>query len=183
MLIAKTIFDEIQDQHEFRRAVVSHAEEFCIDGAMLIPVVSPSRLCDAHRYWMADIKRLSLSLPNGNSPDHFKQAAHLTYWLRRQGPVIDYRETNSIQDGGGDTPSPTQKECRDLLFEYGSEYLAFDIGYQICKYFESHKVSAMDVQFDLGEEYIRTISCFLKEKNVSPHALFLVFKSLFYKRY
>ena len=70
---------------------------------------------------------------------------------------------------------------RDLLFGYCNEYLAFDLGYQFCRYYEINKAggSQRATTLILDEDYLRTTCHFLKYKQVSPHALYLLYKSLF----
>ena len=174
---------EIADSEKsFGKFVRDYIDDFAYAGALLVPVYSQSRIVDTYRFWTQDVERLrTFSLPTNTVPDHFKQAAHLMYWLRRQAPVIDYLDAESIQDGGGSKITPREEKVRELLFQCGSEFLAFDIGYQICWAYESDS-AGHQLEFALDEDYIETVCCFLKEKNVSPHAMYLVFKSLFYHR-
>jgi hypothetical protein len=170
---------------QFKAFITEYIDDFALRGARLFPKYSVSRLKDAHHFWTQDIQRISKFSLNGKTPDHFKQAAHLTYWLRRSGPVIDYLDAINPQDGVAEPPTAQENAVRDLLFNYSSEYLAFDLGYQVCRFYELGRlpVGAHPPAFDIDMDYILTMCCFLKEKNVSPHALYLTFKSLFYKRF
>lgn len=89
--------------------------------------------------------------------------------------VIDLRE--DIADSPGYDLTKKQSEFRELLFAYANEYLAFDFGYQFCRFYELGKGRAESL--NLGDDYYRTMCHFLKYKTVSPHALFLIYKSLF----
>ncbi len=86
----------------------------------------------------------------------------------------------------GDAEAPMsarEKGFRTLLISYSNEYLAFDFGFQICKYYEAkHKKrpSYRARELVLSEKYYQTTCHFLKYKTASPHALQLLFKSLFY---
>lgn len=229
-----TIF---KDYEAFKSFVLTYLRDFVRVNAGLIPQVSESRLKDVHTAWVRDIARVGAKSfgdestcvecgaivdPAEKTPDHFKHAAHLAYWMRRAAPVIDFVEPRSYPapnaryeppsgTAGGYPPllerphswhewrqpnpeeaivdaepiTPAQKKLRDLLFRYGTEVLAFDLGYSICVFYERGRLDprTQHPPFEIDEEYIETICCFLKEKNVSPHALFLIYKSLLYKRF
>lgn len=181
-----TLQSVANDYDEFSRFFREYAFRFSVDNARLVPVVSAARLFDAHSFWKADLKRLTFSLHTDSvTPDHFKQAAHLAYWLRRSGPVIEFFDSRGPMEPVIDKPLEDKYErIRELLFNYGTEYFAFDLGYLICRFYETNRSDGkhMSKDFTLDEEYIQTVCCFLKEKNVSPHALYLLYKSLFYKR-
>lgn len=136
-------------------------------------------MADVHHFWTEDIRRLKEFSLAGKDPDHFKQAAHLAYWLRRIGPVMDYVVANY------GPLNEREKRSRDFLRQFNTEYIAFDVGYQICEFYETAALPSGVVprKFGIDDEYLASICCFLKEKNVSPHALYLIYKSLFYKRF
>jgi hypothetical protein len=78
---------------------------------------------------------------------------------------------------------PQERALRNLLKGYANEYLAFDFGYQICAYYEienKEKPSPRAGSLALSPDYYQMISHFMKFKNVSPHAMHLIYKSLFY---
>lgn len=185
------------DKDVFVSFIENYIDETCAPSALWAQL-SKARLYDVHHFWTKDIDCVSkYSLEEGNTPDHFKQAAHLTYWMRRAAPVIDFKEGDSSLFGNPENTiekslSQEVNDHRDLLFKYGSEYLAFNLGYLICKSYEITKAKDKSKQnktnfvlnpFEIDDDYINTIIFFLKEKNVSPHALFLVYKSLLFKRY
>ena len=121
---------------------------------------------------MARVK--AIELRGVSEPDHFKRAAHLAYWLRRCSPVIEVNEELTHDFKNVD-------KLREFYFRYGNEFVAFDVGYQLCLYFEANKEGAKHslTDYKLTSEYIHIVAHFLKTKNVSPHALFLIYTSLF----
>ncbi len=189
--ITESTLDEIaSDFAKFKAFFEAYVTYVAVQGARLTPVISPARLQDAHSFWTEDLDRLktfSLSANDGAQiPDHFKQAAHLAFWIRRQGPVVEYHDAYNPQDSFSQPADQAEEKMRDLLFNFGSEYLAFDLGYLICRYYEIGRRSeseASETDFHLDTDYIKTVSYFLKAKSVSPHALYLIYKSLFYKRF
>lgn len=151
-------------------------------AAKLYPIISRQRLADAHSAWCMDIERVGQyeNLPNGL--DHFKRCGHLAYWIRRAAPVVDAIDiAGMITYEGGDLITPEVQEFRDLLFAYGNEYLAFDLGLQFSLFYERHGKSLRAEGLNITRDYIGTMCHFLKFKNVSPHALFLIYKSLLHR--
>jgi hypothetical protein len=73
------------------------------------------------------------------------------------------------------------KSSTDQLFGYKNEYLAFDFGFQICKYHEIAKPGGSSRATVLRPpvEYYQIACHFLKYKTVSPHAIYLLYMSLF----
>ena len=97
-------------------------------------------------------------------------------------PIVEAVDaTTNLADAEGMPLSDDEKAFRDLLFGYVNEYIAFDIGFQFCRYYETAKKGGSEraTNLILSEDYLRTTCHFLKYKNVSPHALFLIYKSLF----
>jgi hypothetical protein len=173
--------EAIEDEATFIRFFSDYAQ-YVLHQARLFPRLSHPRTVEAHGAWLNDLERVNEHEKNlGGGLDHFKRCGHLAFWVRRMGPVVESVETTSYQDSPGYDLSPDEQAFRDLLFGYCNEYLAFDLGFQFCRYYEMNKPggSARAVRLVLGEEYLRTTCHFLKYKNVSPHALFLIYKSLF----
>src|SRR5262249_27824405 len=116
--------------------------------------------------------------------DHFKYAGFLCYWLRRCPPLYDFRPNAD--------PGIARIKYRDpktILTQYGNVFAAFDIGLRICRYWESARVD-IDYSADARQkmirftipknsEYIGDICYTLAEKNISPHSLNMLYKSLF----
>lgn len=150
--------------------------------AMLIPKLSTPRLEEAHGSWLNDLDRVGSNEPNlAKGLDHFKQAGHLAFWLRRLSPLIEAIDaTDSLQDAGSYGLDKAGIAFRDLLKPYANEYLAFDLGYQIINYYEHARKDRKAVTVKLNNDYYQTVCHFMKFKNVSPHALHLIYKSLFW---
>ena len=182
MLIQKGVLDAIQNCDEFVRSFCSYAEG-ALFSCRLLPVMSKPRLIEAHGAWMNDLSRVGTHEPNlDDGLDHFKRCGHLAFWLRRMAPIVEAIDTtNNLADAAGYALSADEIEFRDLLLGYCNEYIAFDYSFQICKYYELGKVppSARAAVVAPSREYYQTMCHFLKYKNVSPHAMHLIFKSLF----
>jgi hypothetical protein len=135
--------------------------------------LSRARLDQARKLWMDDIDRVRLD--SSTTPDHFKQAGHLAYWLRRR------LVTNSIQ------PDETSggAELQEVFLNYGNEICAFRIGFSICLGFETRHLDkatrlALLPELILDHEFVVETAKLLHFKNVSPQALYLIYRSLFY---
>lgn len=182
MNIDKTTLPSMADVKSFKTVF----ESFCIHvlgEARLFPLLSPLRVEEAHGAWQNDLHRVGGNEPNlGGGLDHFKQCGHLAFWVRRMSPVIDVSDLT--YDREPQTPPLTKDEVdlRNLLFGYHNEFIAFEFGYQFCLFYELEKPggSRRAKTISLSDEYYKTTCHFLKYKNVSPHALFLIYKSLFY---
>lgn len=174
--IGEDIFDQIKNKEAFQSLVMSEFKA-CAGRAKFKINFSRSRLQDAHQSFARDAERLKDSLPKGsNQPDHFKQAGTLAYWLRRFSPIIAFTAEDDDINCDKDVI-----ELREFLRDYGEVFLAFDLGLQICRFFERHKeganTNARDPSLDI--KYAQMICYYLKYKNVSPHAITLIYASLF----
>lgn len=173
--ICDSVLQNIENEDEFNTFIAGEIK-YLASLAALEPQFSDSKMHDAYQTWKKDVKRLANdSMPKGNnSPDHFKKAGVLAYWLRRFSPVIGYESKRA--DIG---LRQEEKEFRNFLRDYGETFFAFDIGFQICKFFERNKVNGDSHIPKINPNYLYTACYFLKYKNVSPHALTLIYKSLF----
>lgn len=160
----------------------SYAEAVLMKGR-LIPVFSKPRILEAHGAWQNDIHRVGEFEKNlGNGLDHFKQCGHLAYWLRRMSPVVEAHDiTTNIADAEGYALSDGEIQFRKLMLGYCNEYLSFDLGFQIVKFYEKKSNASDDwaTKLQPSTDYLMTICHFLKYKHVSPHSLHLIYKSLF----
>jgi hypothetical protein len=183
VLITKSLLPEIlSDYQRFIECFTDYAKA-TLEEARFWPQVSERRLLDAQRLWGADLERLKDHEPRIKNPDHLKSCAHLAYWLRRSAPVVGFIDMRDAYEPDAlDMPEGGDRfKFRELLNLYGAEYLAFDFSFQICLFYELTKPnkSTRAAGLVLTEDYIHTVCHFLKCKNVSPHALFLIFKSIF----
>lgn len=170
------IFDYLKDNHDnFVEAVRrSYADYFFNAG--LIADIDENKLLECFVLWKNDLKRIKeFEMSDSYQLDHFKHAAHMVYWLRRALPII------SIQSAEQD-PTQYEEQEQQLLFKYANQYCAFDFGFKLCAFFESNKHGS-EVYFAemaISYDYKQVASHFLKTKNVSPHALFLIYKAIFF---
>lgn len=180
-LLSADVFDKMSSLDWFKE-FVTHQYGEATRSARLFPRLQAVRLLDAYYQWQQDLDRVSKFELNSGIPDHYKQCGHLIYWLRRASPVVEWVDASkNLGDAEGFPDRPEDIQLKELLFKYGNEYLAFDLGYRICRFFEIGRVDyplAPDARV-LTQDYLRTVSHFLKVKNVSPHAMYLILKSLF----
>lgn len=181
MNISENTLDDIKGGDEFTRVFTDYATS-ALEFARLFPKFSGPRLKEAHGSWLADLKRVQENEKHlAAGLDHFKQCGHLAFWLRRLSPVIEFTD---VDLGDAELPmSAHEKAFRKLIEGYANEYLAFDFGYQICSYFETRhkeKPSPRSPDLVLSPDYYQWTCHFMKFKNVSPHAMHLIYKSLFY---
>ncbi len=69
----------------------------------------------------------------------------------------------------------------------GNELCAFLVGFRICTFFEygrladqGHPVDEMIQRVNISPSLLFDIAALMKNKNVSPHAIYVVYRSLFY---
>ena len=154
------------------RDIVSQHYNCVADKAGMGLRISDARLTDAWQQFRFDKKHHRKSLPNDEMPDHFKLSGMLAFWLRRAAPVYGYRDVTVGVD--------RDKRLYKLLKDYGSEYLAFDFGFAICEFFENNRPGrGQKLVPDFPPGFYETISYFMKFKNLSPHAMGIIYRSLF----
>lgn len=162
----------------------TYAQEV-LSVAKLDPRFSYPRLAEVHGAWQNDVSRVGTHEPKlEDGLDHFKQCGHLAYWLRRLSPVVECLDVSqNIQDSEGYPLTEDGVVFRKFLLGYMGEYLAFDFGFQIVKFYEMDQANPGQRAdtLNLTDDYIRAACQFLKYKHVSPHALHLIYKSLFLK--
>jgi hypothetical protein len=166
--IDKFVFDRLLDR-TYHSKFVEIFYSYMVDGTGITIEICPSRLSFAHHFWQKDLVRVSKREFDGGELDHFKQSGHLSYWLRRQSPVIRW-----------DISGSNHEEYANFLVTCGNEHFSFMLGYRLCLYFECNKdIPFNESKFALSSKYVRDTCYFLKQKNVSPHALALIFRSIF----
>ena len=181
MKISDGDLEAIRDEATFVRIFATYAKEV-MWHARLLPKISVARLVDAHGAWCNDLERVKHHEKLQEDLDHFKRCGHLCFWLRRAAPIVEAIDpTTNLADAEGMPLSADEKDFREMLFPYANEYLAFDFGLQFCKFYEIAEGSERAKTLVLDEDYLRTNCKFMKYKNVSPHSLFLIYKSLFFK--
>lgn len=200
----KDIFLKLDELTWFQDFVIEQLR-IAFDSSRLVPHVSVAALHDAYAFIQKDIRRVSTIEYDGHPLDHFKRCGHLCYWLRRARPIADIETLTLLEPS---MLSPKEQRLRKLLLDYGNEYVAFDIGFRICRFFQAKRTDirtmllmlrtqpdgahARDLaqsasqgrtiaSFNLEEDYIATMCHVLKEKNVSPHAIHMIYRSLFFE--
>ena len=68
------------------------------------------------------------------------------------------------------------------MFNYSAEYLAFELGLRICRFFSEYGEIDKVAIPDPSPDYFKAVCYFLKYKQVSPHALVIIYESLFAPR-
>lgn len=135
--------------------------------------LSERRLLEAHNLWEQDLTNMSIT--DSEEPDHFKQAGFLAYWLRRRVVV----ERSAEAEG------KPEVIYRDDFLQYANEWCSFLVGFHICLPFEAGRTPTTERLHELRTirlrpQYLRDIAVLLHHKNVSPHSLYLIYRSLFY---
>lgn len=171
--LLKTGTSEEERVKFFNRVITEEARDTARRFGAEIARFSNLRIAQAQDYWQRDVMRLRETIRPSRpdvlpEPDEFKQAAFLAYWLRRR-IVVDGVQTKNLD-----------------LARYMNEIVAFVIGFRICHLHQAIRpeISGEEAlerirQFQLTKKYVREVAVFLHHKNVSPHALYLVYKSLF----
>ena len=136
---------------------------------------SYDRTDEAYEYWMRDIGRVYDA--EDAVPDHFKRAGFLAYWLRRRQVVNTLLTAPDVQDSNGD---------RNRFLINHNEYCAFIFGFRICHYFSliekldgSQDIAAYIGSQNLDSAFVFDVSTLMKNKNVSPHSLYLIYRACF----
>ena len=170
--IQDDIFDKLRSEKAFSNFV---CKEFAYEAAKaaLKPEYSPDLMHDAWQSYMWDIDRLDNNMPA--VPDHFKRCGYLAYWLRRHSPVALWQPLKEEYE-----ISASEKEYRNLIHNCGRAFHAFSFGYRICLFFEENKESEVKLPRPIDADYIRHIAYYMKYKSVSPHAMGLIYRSLFW---
>lgn len=127
------------------------------------------RLLEAQEYWLNDLAQLRVS--ESNEPNHFKHAGWLCHWLRKKSVVSRLKIFQ-------------EERLTDVFEQHFNEYIAFAIGlklvifYECCERGLSDDAIAKSVQTSAIPDLIRDVALYLSHKNVSPHAIYLIYRSL-----
>jgi hypothetical protein len=170
-----------KDEAEFYSFIKEITTEI-LGPSRLMPIFGAMRLRDMYGAWCNDLNRVGeyeRRIQKGDL-DHFKRASHLAFWFRRFTPLLDAAD----MDLGVDNPEPLtqdQKVFRDFLHGHLNEYLAFEVGLQICLYYERAKANPNPraASLSVSMNYLETVCTVLKYKTISPHALVAIYRSLF----
>lgn len=151
-------------------------------------ILHSRRTEEAFDAWHEDLKHKPNRVHESVDLDPYKRAGFLCYWLRRRN-VVD-----EIRPDGTDVADPKQMQKTELFAAYGNELCSFYLGYQFCLRFAFTQngggaetplihASVMDAEriqsIKLDGNFQKEIAICLKFKNMSPHALYIIYKSLF----
>ena len=131
--------------------------------------ISEIKLLEAQSTWLHDLRNLRVA--ESDEPDHFKHAAWLCHWLRKKS-VISRLGIHQ------------EERLTEVFEDHFNEYVAFAIGlklvifYECCERGLSDETIAKSVATSAIPALIRDVAVYLSHKNVSPHAIYLIYKSL-----
>ena len=158
---------------EFFRGVIGSAYYEIADHFDCSVLLSATRVEEARVHWARDLPRIDIE--GSKTPDHFKNAGFLAYWLRRRVVV----EIASRVGKGG-----TDKQTHFIGF--ANEICAFVVGFRLSLYFHYRRriesgpdASKFLVNIELQDDLRHDVVTLLRHKEVSPHALYLIFAALF----
>jgi len=201
LLAQKDILEKLsRDETWFSNCVQQNYERFARDYQFVLKT-SQLRLAEAFALWHQDMDRtLSHGIEESVELDPYKRAGFLAYWLRRR-IVINEIE---LYSEAGDPHAPklaahkhTLPAIQNRLFNFYNEICAFRFGLDISIYYATNAYcnqliaqgqSESNVQL-MRKEHIRKISekakalvvdvsVLMKQKNLSPHALYIIYKGL-----
>lgn len=177
------VLELLKEQETFVNTIANEYVDVCQPWGF-VPLISDWRLRDAHNFWQEDTERmLRENMPEGTTDlDHFKHAAFIAFWLRRLVPI------NELHRGDLQDKQPAPEEVQEFM-RYVNELCALHVGFQICLGVELAKklelqremkdVIHATAELAMPSQLVRDTVVYLKHKNVSPHALYLQFRSLF----
>lgn len=189
-LFREDVIRELFDQDTFISLITLNFNEIANRVGCEV-TLSKRRLIEAYDFWRADEKRtLSDGIQRGTTElDHFKHGAFMAFWLRRMIPINETRILPQYAN-----PSESMKARQRFFLRYGNEICALLIGYQICLNYETarhfsgengSKVRpiadrpALLRRSTLPQDLLANFAMVLKHKNMSPHSLYLLYRSLF----
>lgn len=159
---------EISEQQIFLSVMAAEYDSIASSfGCEVDP--EPQKLLEAHEYWIDDLD--SLGIIDSDEPDHYKHAGWLCHWLRKKMPIgrVIVRDHSIVSE-----------EFQD----YHNELTAFIIGLRLVLFHEACRFGYSDemiVEVLKGYSYTaihHDIAVFLSHKSVSPHSIYLVYRSL-----
>ena len=183
-LYAPGVINLLEDRDYFVRAISQFYFKIASQSGWLI-TISERRLWDAHDLWQTSAQA-ALDYDTDQytkTLDHFKHAAFIAFWLQRSVTISEMVSPSA----GEAKPTTETTSAKQIHFaRYGNEICALYTGFLICLSYETNmvankqKVAPSDISLAsmpgfLQSEYPRL----MKHKEVSAHALYMVFRSLF----
>jgi len=180
MFFNEETLDSIKADWKELYSVFKDFSRDAVKSARFDVAVSSARMYDVHFAWVDDIYRVHNREPHlTDGLDHFKIAGHLSFWLRRFTPVVDLIDLSFV-----DSHEPWAEQdllFRDFLKSYLNEYLAFEFGMELVRFYETFRIDGAGPRATEipTESFYRTTVHFMKFKTVSPHAMNLIYKGFF----
>jgi hypothetical protein len=178
------VFDRLKNQSWFEGFVKYQYRRVVFGASPLAPIFSDYWISQAYIHYEKDVDRVSNNEFQGKPLDHFKRAGFLSYWLRRCPPIAEFGRNPDLALAGIKLRDPHALEKF-----HGNQWAAFDIGFRICRFFEAYRKDSASIYgkhipidaFTLQgrEEYIKDLCYVLSDKNISPHAIGIIYRSLF----
>jgi hypothetical protein len=137
--------------------------------------MSANRTQESRIHWTRDTDKIEID--GKTTPDHFKHAGYLCFWLRRRIVL----EKITLLPG-----APSEAHPEKFFLKYGSELCAFFAGFWLCISFEfSSELEQLENivetlhQYEIPKAFTEDVCKLLRHKEVSPHALYLIYRALF----
>jgi hypothetical protein len=155
-----------------------HAEEYQ-RLHVLNAEFDPMRLPHAHFFWTKDIERVAKEVGSQEGdlpkePDIFKRCGFLSFWLRRTAPFIYAEAVRALHH------TREERSWQELFSRFPNEMFAFDLPFRMAAMnYGAQRADLAIALAKLSYSYLHDVCHYLKTKPVSPHALYLIYKSLF----
>lgn len=153
---------------------IEWASKFVVHNRLSAETLSCSKqiLLDVVKNTIEDLLRYRKEFngyQNIDGPDHFKQAAHLAFWIRRLRPF-------SYEVDITDPQNEIEHQKKFVLMV--NEYYALQVAEYICDFgrthFKSEKFNSTKPMF-LNEDFVFAF----RYKHVSPHAMLMILRSVY----
>lgn len=184
------IFVKLQDVEWFMRFIAYQTSDILREGdtgdilrdsGFLFELSGPL-LGEAFNSYHRDLTELGEIDPEWRGLVHSLYSAHLCYWLRQCSPITAMHER----------PHRGDPAYREFLKAYGNEFVAFEVGFRICRFFEARRAdlyAMLDAlarlrggsitEVSVSTTFLRAVCRILKEQSVSAPALVLIYRALF----
>jgi hypothetical protein len=139
--------------------------------------VSITEIETARQLWIRDTA--ALKVEGDGTPDHFKQAGILAYWLRRRAPLRNIATVLAYDTDVG-------RFRQQSFLHMSTELAAFNFGHNMCSFVEaSHAAKRGEGSITYlyntapNFDFSHDISVLMKTKHISPHALMMIYRAMF----
>lgn len=149
---------------------IEWAAEFRVKNKLAVLGCSKQILVDVVKNTIEDLRRYRKEFNQYQEidyPDHFKQAAHLAFWIRRLRPFF-----YEVDVAHNDCNIDHQKKYILLV----NEYFALQVAEYICTFAMMHFKNEKDVRpMFLNQDFVYSF----RYKHVSPHAMLMILRSVY----